>query len=121
MTTYTQITLTQPATLYLCNMITVKVTYTVKPEFVAHNKENINVFMADFRAMNNNDFRYNVYLGNDGVTFIHMSHYKNEDIQKQLLNTPSFQEFQRQRDESGLNGSHQVDVMELTEVSHEIF
>ncbi len=102
-------------------MIAVKVTYTVKPEFVAQNKQNIDAFMADFRKMDNNDFRYNAYLCNDGVTFVHMSHYKNEEIQKQLLNTPSFLEFQKQRDESGLNGSHQVDVMEPAGASHEIF
>jgi quinol monooxygenase YgiN len=102
-------------------MIAVKVTYTVKPEFVAQNKLNINTFMADFRKMNNNDFRYNAYMSNDGVTFVHISHYKNEEIQKQLLNTPSFLEFQKQRDDSGLNGTHQVDVMELAAAAHEIF
>lgn len=102
-------------------MIAVKVTYTVKPEFVAQNKQNINAFMADFREMDSDDFRYNAYVSNDGVTFVHMSHYKNEEIQKQLLNMPSFLEFQKRRDESGLNGSHQVDVMELAGASHDIF
>ncbi len=102
-------------------MIAVKVTYTVKPEFVAQNKQNINAFMADFREMDSDDFRYNAYVSNDGVTFVHMSHYKNEEIQKLLLNTPSFLEFQKQRDESGLDDSHQVDVMELAGASHDIF
>lgn len=102
-------------------MIVVKVTYTVKPEFVAQNKQNIDTFLADFRKMDNNDFRYNVYVSNDGVTFVHMSHYKGEAIQQQLLNTPSFLEFQRQRDESGLDGTHRVDVMEMAGASHEIF
>ena len=36
-------------------MITVKVTYTVKPEYVQKNKENIQVFMADFKKLDNNE------------------------------------------------------------------
>jgi quinol monooxygenase YgiN len=102
-------------------MITVKVTYTVKPEFVAQNKQNINAFIADFQEMNNSDFRYNVYINSDGATFVHISHYKNKEIQQQLLNTASFLEFQKQRDYSGINDSHKVEVMEFLNASHEIF
>jgi hypothetical protein len=42
----------------------------------------------------------------DGVTFVHYSNYINEEVQHEVLNVPSFKEFQRLRDESGLNGSH---------------
>ena len=102
-------------------MITVKVTYTVKPEFADKNQENINQFMADFKKMNTNDFRYASYLCGDGKTFVHISHYKNEEIQKQLLQVPSFLSFQKQRDDSGLEGSPQIEVMKMVASSHDLF
>ena len=101
-------------------MIIVKVSYTVKPEYVQKNQENINLFMADFRKMNSSDFRYDVYLMDDGQTFVHLSHFKNEEIQKQVLAVPSFVEFQRQRDESGLNNSHKVEVLSPVAATSEV-
>ena len=102
-------------------MISVKVTYTVKSEFVLKNQENINSFMEDFRKLNSNDFRYIAYVGDDGKTFIHLSMYKNEEIQKQVLDIESFKLFQQQRDESGLEGSHNVEMMKLVASSFDIF
>lgn len=92
-------------------MITVKVTYTVKPEFVEANKENINIFLNDFKKLNPSEFRYNVYLEEDGKTFLHFSTYKNEETQKQILNIPSFKSFQEQRDKSGLDNTHKVEIL----------
>ena len=102
-------------------MITVKVTYTVKPGFSRKNQKNINLFMADFKKMNSNEFRYTAYLDNDGKTFIHLSMYQNEEIQKQLLDTASFKSFQKQRDESGLEGQPKIEMMKLIDSSHSIF
>src|SRR5688572_21435890 len=55
---------------FICNktttMIIVKVTYTVKQEFVQKNQENIKLFMNDFKNLNSTEFRYNAYLCNDG-------------------------------------------------------
>ncbi|MCF0040481.1 hypothetical protein [Dyadobacter fanqingshengii] len=90
-------------------MIVVKVSYTVEGAYVEKNQENINIFMEDFKKLSGNDFRYNVYLMNDGQTFVHLSHFKNPDIQNKVLNVPSFKEFQKQRDESGLNNSHKLE------------
>jgi len=103
------------------NMIIVKVTYTVNPEFVQKNLENINIFMGDFRKQSNNEFRYNAYLSNDGKTFVHLSHYQNETIQKKLLDIPSFKSFQEQRDASGLEGSPEIVIMKSVVSSHDIF
>lgn len=101
-------------------MITVKVTYTVKPEFVEENKENINRFLSDFKKLNPSEFRYNVYLQEDGITFLHFSTYKNEEIQKQILNIPSFTSFQEQRDKSGLDNTHNVEVLNYVGSSFEV-
>jgi hypothetical protein len=92
-------------------MITIKVSYTVKPEFVIKNKENIAVFLEDFKKMNADNFKYSVYLLDDGVTFVHFSSYSNETVQQEVLNVPSFKAFQQKRDESGLNNSHKVEVL----------
>ncbi|WP_147676742.1 helix-turn-helix transcriptional regulator [Algibacter pacificus] len=102
-------------------MITVKVTYTVKPDFVQKNQENINLFMTDFKKMDTNEFRYGSYVCGDGKTFVHLSHYKNENIQKKLLQVPSFLSFQKQRDESGLEDLPEIEVMEVIASSHDIF
>ena len=101
-------------------MIIVKVSYTVKPEFVQKNQENINLFMIDFQKMDSNDFRYHVYLADDGKTFVHLSHFINEDIQKQVLAVPSFLEFQKQRDASGLNNTHKLELLSLVAASSSI-
>lgn len=93
-------------------MINVIVSYTVKPEFVSENKENIQNFLNDFRQLDQSAFQYKVFLKEDGVTFLHYSNYSNEEVQHEVLNTPSFKEFQRLRDESGLNGSHKVEFLE---------
>lgn len=102
-------------------MIIVKVTYTVKPDFVIKNKEKINEFKKDFKKINSNEFRYIAYVGEDGKTFIHISMYKNEAIQKQLLAVKSFKLFQQQRNECGLEVWQKVEMMELVRASYNIF
>ncbi|HKG05844.1 MAG TPA: hypothetical protein VKB19_05265 [Pedobacter sp.] len=99
-------------------MITVKVTYGVKKEFLAKNKENIAVFIKDFKAMNNNDFKYNVYILDDQTTFVHISSYADEQTQQKILSTPSFVEFQRQRDASGLIKAHTFEEMHGFAATH---
>lgn len=93
-------------------MINVIVSYQVKPEFVAENKLNIENFLKSFKEMDTSKFNYSVFVNNDGVTFTHVSNYHDEHIQKEVLNNPIFLEFQKKRDESGLNNSHKVQVLE---------
>lgn len=100
-------------------MISVKVTYTVKPGFAATNKQNIHQFMNDFKTLGN-DFRYTVLTGADGKTFTHLSQYKDEAIQQKLLETPSFKSFQQQRDDSGLEVIPQIEFLTLVASSHDI-
>lgn len=93
-------------------MINVIVSYTVNPEFVSTNKANIQTFLDDFKNLDQSTFEYKVYLKEDGVTFVHYSNYRNEEVQHEVLNVPSFKGFQRLRDESGLNGSHKVEILQ---------
>ncbi|MBT2622966.1 MULTISPECIES: hypothetical protein [Chryseobacterium] len=93
-------------------MINVIVSYTVKPEFVSENKVNVQKFLDDFKQLDQSTFEYKVYVKEDGVTFLHYSNYINEEVQHEVLNTPSFKEFQKRRDESGLNDSHKVEFLQ---------
>lgn len=93
-------------------MINVIVTYTVNPEYVSENKTHIQKFLDDFKNLNQETFEYKVYVKEDGVTFLHYSNYINEEVQHEVLNVPSFKEFQRLRDESGLNGTHKVEILQ---------
>lgn len=83
-------------------MIAVQVTYKINADFVEHNKRNIAAFLNDFKEMRDSNFLYHVYFKEDGVTFVHVSMYESQEIQQSVLNTPSFLEFQQQRDEKGL-------------------
>ncbi|RVT76632.1 hypothetical protein EOD40_09015 [Flavobacterium sufflavum] len=94
-------------------MISVIVTYQIKKEFIEQNKANIETFIKDFEKLDSSLFEYKVFTKQDGLTFVHHSLYKNEDIQKQLLNVPSFLEFQKQRDEIGLDGKAQIEILNL--------
>ncbi|WET00171.1 hypothetical protein P2W68_11165 [Chryseobacterium arthrosphaerae] len=93
-------------------MINVIVTYTVNPGFVPSNKANIQKFLEDFKKLDSSTFEYKVFVKEDGVTFVHYSNYSNEEVQHEVLNVPSFKEFQKLRDESGLNGSHKVEFLQ---------
>lgn len=102
-------------------MIIVKVTYTVNPDFANKNQENINEFLKDFKKIKSNDFRYIVYIGDDKKTFTHISMYQNEAIQKELLAVQSFKSFQQQRNNSSLEISENIEMMELAGTSYDIF
>ena len=93
-------------------MIHVTVSYQVKPEFVSENKANIHKFLKDFKTLNTSEFEYRVFLKENGKTFVHTSSYVDGSVQNKILNVPSFLEFQRRRDVSGLNNSHQVEILE---------
>lgn len=101
-------------------MLNVNVTYQVKREFVEENKMNIQKFLNDFKSLDKTKFSYNVYLKDDGVTFVHTSNYLDEKTQKEILNVPSFLEFQKKRDESGLNNTHNVEILEYIGSSNKI-
>lgn len=102
-------------------MIHVTVSYRVKPAYVEENKLNIKKFLKDFQALDNSKFIYSVFLKDDGVTFVHSSNYSDEAIQSKLLNVPSFLDFQKKRDASGLDNSHEVAVLKLVGSSKELF
>jgi len=99
----------------------VKVTYTVNPEFVATNQENVKKFVSDIEALNNPSIRYISYLAADGKTFIHIATFNNDEAQKQFLDLPSFKSFQQQRNASGLEAPENLEILQLAAASYNIF
>lgn len=87
-------------------MIHVIVTYTISPDFIAKNKQNIALFLADFKKLDSSKFRYSIFSDSEGSTFTHLSEYADKTIQQELLNVPSFLKFQQERDLHILNDSH---------------
>ncbi|MGJ1197395.1 hypothetical protein ACR777_14640 [Sphingobacterium spiritivorum] len=100
-------------------MIIVKVTYTVHDKYVNANKERIQDFLADFKKLDNTQFSYAVFQKEDDKTFVHLSQYRNKDIQQQLLNTASFVHFQEQRDQN-LDSEPQIEFLNLVGNSKDI-
>ena len=93
-------------------MINVVVTYTVPKDFVQENEQNISKFLKDFQILDQSRFSYRILKENEN-TFIHISKYADEAIQKELLAVPSFLEFQKQRDESCEDIQQTIEVFEF--------
>jgi hypothetical protein len=94
------------------NMISVKVSYTVRDHFIDQNTKNIHLFLKDFESLNNDDFSYSIFVLENKKTFVHLSQYKNSTIQQELLTIPSFLSFQNQRDEN-LETQPVIEVLDL--------
>lgn len=100
-------------------MIVVKVTYTVKEEYIDTNRQMIEKFLADFKKLDGSRFLYSVFQADDADTFVHLSQYKDQEIQQILLNTPSFLHFQVQRDEN-LVSKPRIEVLNYIGASREV-
>ncbi len=100
-------------------MITVKVTYGVKKEYVQTNLKMIARFLEDFKALDTHNFVYTIYQQEDEQIFVHLSQFRDEKIQQQVLQVPSFVEFQKLRDEN-LSSAHHVDILKPVGATSEI-
>lgn len=81
-------------------MFAVKVEYIVFPEYEGENRNRIQEFLKAFVDLDNSRFRYTVFQDRESKRFIHLSEYKDEEIQKVLLSNPIFLKFQEQRDKN---------------------
>lgn len=83
-------------------MKAIKVEYTVKPEYVAINKNNIQKVVAELRALGDTGILYSVYVKEDGCSFVHLAIYKNPDEPNLIPTLKTFQAFSKQLKEEGL-------------------
>ncbi len=71
----------------------IRVSYTVRADYVAQNKANIAQVMQDLRALDNPNTKYAAYLEEDGVTFMHFAQYPDEKTAKLINELPAFAKF----------------------------
>jgi hypothetical protein len=99
----------------------VKVTYTIKSEFVEQNRKNIEIVMADLQQSNHAGILYHTCLAPDGKTFIHTAFFKSDDDQKVLNELTSFRHFQEQLKASGPEAPPKQELLTLIGSSVTIF
>jgi len=99
----------------------VRIIYTAKPEYVSHNKENIARVMSDLRKANHPGIKYATYIQEDGKTFMHFTHFENEEASKLLNSLPSFKQFQDELKANGIEVPPKVDHLSLVDSSYDIF
>ncbi|HYK45066.1 MAG TPA: hypothetical protein VEV83_07855 [Parafilimonas sp.] len=83
-------------------MRAVKVEYTVKPEYVATNKANIQKVMEELRGLGDTGTLYSTYIKEDGCSFVHFSIHKNEE--NVITSLAAFKAFSAQLKAEGLVG-----------------
>lgn len=101
-------------------MIVVQVRYTVEAGYVNTNKEMIHKFLTDFKKLDSTQFVYAVHQSENDNTFVHISQYKNKDMQQMVLNTASFLHFQQERDKN-LSSEPKIEVLRYIGASGELF
>ncbi len=82
-------------------MKAVKVQYTVRPEYVETNKENIRKVMNKLRSNPIEGMNYSSFLLDDGQTFVHINMARDEETLARLQSeVPEFNEFRSALKES---------------------
>ena len=82
-------------------MKAVKVTYTVKAEYAAQNKANIQKVMRALTANPIAGMQYSSFILNDGQTFVHINMAKDQQTMSKLNDVPEFTEFRTALKASG--------------------
>jgi hypothetical protein len=67
--------------------------YTVKPEYVSQNRQNVDRFIAALTETAVPGLSYRVFLEEDGQTFVHLV-TSEEDPSTVITSLPSFKKFQ---------------------------
>ena len=74
----------------------IRVTYTVKKEFVEANKRNIERVMSDLKAEKNHSIKYSSFLEPDGKTFMHFVMHPDTETLSVLEGLDSFKNFRKE-------------------------
>ena len=80
-------------------MLATRVTYRVRPDFVATNRANIQAVMSELAAKGDVGVRYSAFLRADGVTFVHVVIARDREAMQIVPSLEAFQAFR-----AGLKG-----------------
>jgi hypothetical protein len=98
----------------------VRVIYTIAPEYVARNQENIAAIASELRAINHPGIRYSTYLLPDGKTFMHFDHFENEEAHRVLLGLESFKKFDAELHANGFEVEPKLELLSFVAASYEV-
>lgn len=97
-----------------------RVQYTVRSDFVAESRANIDAVMQELRALGNSDVRYAVYLLGDGKTFMHLAHQNSVEAEQFPTSLSSFKHFQTRLKEN-LEVPPKVETLALVQSATPVF
>jgi hypothetical protein len=97
-----------------------RVQYSVRSDFVAENKRNVEAVMHELRALGYNDVRYTAYLHEDGKTFMHLVHHNTIESERLPVSLESFKHF-RARLKDHLEAPPKSETFALVQSSIPIF
>ena len=98
----------------------VRVQYTVRPECVAENIENITNIAREIKNLNHQGIKYAAFLLPDGKTFMHFDHFENEEAHEVLTGRESFKKFAAELETSMLEAEPELDLLTLVAASYEV-
>ena len=102
-------------------MEAVKVQYTVREEYVATNKKNIEQVMAELRTLNNPGIKYSSFSLDDGKTFVHFGMYADAESKSIVGELESFKKFRQQLKESQPEVLPNAEDLSLVASAYDIF
>ena len=74
-------------------MKTVKVEYTVHNEYAEQNEVIIRKVMSELKGLNNNGIQYSTFIKKDGIGFVLIGIYPNQETLDIVTQLPTFQKF----------------------------
>lgn len=74
-------------------MKAIRVQYTVKPEYVETNKKNIQAVMDELKRNPIEGMQYRAFLLEDGLSFMHLNIYEEDEILNKLNGVELFTKF----------------------------
>ena len=101
-------------------MKAVKVQYTVKPEYVDHNKANIKKVMDKLKVDPIEGMLYSSYTLEDGQTFVHINIARDEETMNKLNEIQEFNDFRKALKESVLIDPPKSTNLELVAAGFEL-
>jgi quinol monooxygenase YgiN len=91
----------------------VRVQYTTRAEYAAHNSKNINAIVTELKALNHPGIKYSTYMLPDGKSFMHFDQFEDEAAHEVLQGLKSFRIFAAELEASDLEQEPQLELLSL--------
>jgi hypothetical protein len=102
-------------------MKVVRVQYTVRPEFVTTNQQNIAAIVSELKTLNHAGIKYTAWLLPDGKTFMHFDQLESEEAHQVLQSLASFKKFAAELAASQLEVEPRLELLSLVASTENYF